>query len=179
VVLLAVLTGALHLDGVADSADGLYGQRPREKALAIMKDSRVGAMGVMAIFLGLAVKWGGLSAIDSQRALVLLTVPAFARSSQLMGMRFLPYGRPEGLGRDFCSVPLNLFDFRGLLLTIGLAFFAGGRGLLLILVFFLITFGVILFFKRRVNCITGDMLGALCEINEAALFLIAAAGGAF
>jgi adenosylcobinamide-GDP ribazoletransferase len=111
--------------------------------------------------------------------LVLLTVPAFARSSQLLGMRFLPYGRPEGLGRGFCAVPLTLFDFRGLLLTIGLACFAGGRGLLLILAFFIITGGVILFFKRRVNCVTGDMLGALCEILEASLFMIAAAGGTF
>jgi len=179
VLFLAWVTGGLHLDGLGDTADGLYGRRPTEKALAIMKDSRVGAMGVIAIFMGLGVKWGGLAAVDSQRALVLLTVPAFARSAQLLGMRLLPYGRPEGLGRDFCGVPLGIFDFRGLVLTIGLALFAGGRGLLLILAFFLITGGVVLFFKRRVNCITGDMLGALAEICEAGLFLVAAAGGSF
>jgi len=176
---LVWVTGGLHLDGLGDTADGLYGTRPTEKALAIMKDSRMGAMGVAAIFLGLGVKWGGLAAIDTQRALVLLTVPAFARGSQLLGIRMLPYGRPEGLARDFCGVPLGLYEFRGLLLPIGLALFAGGRGILMILVFFLLSSGVILFFKRRVNCITGDMLGALCEICEAGLFLVAAAGGSF
>jgi adenosylcobinamide-GDP ribazoletransferase len=173
------VTGGLHLDGLGDTADGLYGNRPAEKALAIMKDSRVGAMGVMAIVLGLAVKWGGLAAVDSQRALVLLTVPGFARGSQLLGMRLLPYGRPEGLGQDFCGIPLGLYDFRGLVLTIGVALFAGFRGIVLIVGFFLVSFGVIMFYRRRMNCITGDMLGALAEISESALFLIAAVGGSF
>jgi adenosylcobinamide-GDP ribazoletransferase len=133
----------------------------------------------MAIFFGLGLKWGGLAAIDSQRALVLLTVPAFARSSQILGMRLLSYGRSEGLGEGFCEVPLRFIDYRGLILTIGLALFAGWRGICLILAFFLITGGVVLFYKRRVNFITGDMVGALGEICEAGLFVIAAAGGEF
>lgn len=179
ILFLVWVTGSLHLDGLGDTADGLYGQRPTEKALTIMKDSRMGAMGVVAIVLGLGIKWGGLAAIDSQRTLVLLTVPAFARSSMLFGLKLLPYGRQEGLGRDFSGLPLRCYEFRGLFLTVGLAFFAGGRGIVLILAFFLISALVILFFKRRLNCITGDMLGALTEICEGGLFLIAAAGGTF
>jgi len=173
------VTGGLHMDGLGDTVDGLYGRRPVEKALDIMKDSRMGAMGVMAIFFGLGIKWGGLAAIDSHRALVLLAAPAFSRSSQLIGIRLLPYGRTDGLGKDFFRAPLDRFDFWGVLLPVGLAFFMGGRGICLILAFLLITGGVILFYKKRVNCITGDMVGALGEICEAALFLTAAAGGAF
>ncbi len=60
VVLLVFLTGALHLDGLGDTADGLYGNRPRERALEIMKDSRIGVMGLTAIVCGLAVKWAGI-----------------------------------------------------------------------------------------------------------------------
>ena len=57
VVLLVCLTGALHIDGLGDTADGLYGNRPRERALEIMKDSRTGVMGLTAIICGLAVKF--------------------------------------------------------------------------------------------------------------------------
>jgi adenosylcobinamide-GDP ribazoletransferase len=67
VVLLAAITGAFHLDGLADMADGLYGQREREKALAIMKDSRVGAMGLVAVACVLLVKTVGLGSIDHAR----------------------------------------------------------------------------------------------------------------
>jgi adenosylcobinamide-GDP ribazoletransferase len=176
---LCWITGGLHLDGLGDSMDGLYGRRPVDKALAIMKDSRMGAMGVMAICFGLGIKWGGLAAVESQRAIALLTIPAFGRSSMLLGIRMLPYGRSEGVGRDFFRSPLGLTDFWGVLLPVGFAFFAGGRGICLILAFILISIGVILFYKRRMNCITGDMAGALCEIVEAGLFLVAAAGGRF
>ena len=58
VVLLVIMTAALHLDGLGDTADGALGHRSREKALAIMKDSRIGVMGVVAIVCTLAVKWG-------------------------------------------------------------------------------------------------------------------------
>jgi adenosylcobinamide-GDP ribazoletransferase len=63
VVLLAAVTGAFHLDGLADAADGLYGQREREKVLAIMKDSRVGAMGLVAVACVLLVKAAGLGSV--------------------------------------------------------------------------------------------------------------------
>jgi adenosylcobinamide-GDP ribazoletransferase len=139
----------------------------------------MGAMGVLAIFFILAIKWSGLAALDSHRALVLLAVPAYARSSQLVGIIRLPYGRPEGVGREFFRSPLKRYDFWGVLLPVGLSFFMGWRGICLILTFLLVSFGIVLFYKKRLNCITGDMVGALSEICEAALFLVAAAGGTF
>ena len=77
--LLMILTGALHVDGLGDTADGLYGNWPKEKALAIMKDSRVGAMGLVAVIMGLSVKWGGIQCLDIHRSLLLILVPAYAR----------------------------------------------------------------------------------------------------
>ena len=68
VILLATVTGAFHLDGLGDTADGLLGQRPRDQALAIMKDSRIGAMGLVAVVFGLALKWGGIAGLDSDPA---------------------------------------------------------------------------------------------------------------
>lgn len=177
VLFLAWLTGALHLDGLGDTADGLYGNRPKEKALAIMKDSRIGAMGMIAIFFGLTVKWAALTGIDSGRMIALMVVPAFARSSLLFGMRFLAYGRDDGTGKDFFSSRIAWRSFWGLSFPLFLSLFLGGKGIGMICGFFLLTGGILLFYRRRVNCITGDMLGAMNEICEAGLFLVAAMGG--
>jgi adenosylcobinamide-GDP ribazoletransferase len=177
VIFLAWVTGALHLDGLGDTADGLYGNRPKDKALAIMKDSRIGAMGMIALFFGLTVKWTALAGIDSGRMIALLVVPAYARSSLLFGTRFLAYGRSEGTGKDFFTSQIHWRSFWGLSLPVFFSLFLGGKGVLMIGGFFLLTGGVIFFYKKKVNCITGDMLGAMSEICEAGLFLVAAMGG--
>ena len=88
VLLLAIVTGAFHLDGLGDTADGLLGQRSREKTLSIMKDSRIGAMGLVAVVFGLALKWCGIAGLDAHRSLLLVIVPAYARSGVLFGIRY-------------------------------------------------------------------------------------------
>jgi adenosylcobinamide-GDP ribazoletransferase len=179
VVFLAFLTGALHLDGLGDAADGLYGRRTREKALAIMKDSRIGVMGLVAVVCGLAIKWGGLLALESHRGLLLVVIPAFARGGMLLGMRFLPYGRPEGgTGRAFFDAPLTLSSFAGFLLPLALSVFLGWRGLFLLAAFAAVVAATLAYYRAKLGCITGDMLGAMTEVTEAALFLLMSAGGA-
>ncbi|MCK7507856.1 MAG: adenosylcobinamide-GDP ribazoletransferase [Desulfobacterales bacterium] len=100
VVLLAVLTGAFHLDGLGDTADGLFSHRPRERMLEIMKDSRIGAMGVVAVVPVLAVKWAGISGLSATpRRLLLILVPAYARCGILLrhaGSRLRPARRRHG-----------------------------------------------------------------------------------
>jgi len=80
VVVLAwiVLTGALHVDGLADAGDGLFSHRSREQILAIMKDSRVGVMGVVCLAGILGLKWGGLWALPQERFLALILIPAYS-----------------------------------------------------------------------------------------------------
>jgi len=178
VILLIMLTGALHIDGLADTADGLYGNRPREKALAIMKDSRVGAMGLVAVFCGLSVKWAGLAEISVHRSLLLLIIPVYARSSMLFGIRFLEYGRPGGgAGHGVFTEKLAARSFWGLVIPVTLSFFLGWSAVVLNLGFAVIVMCTLGFYRRRIGCITGDMLGALTEVTEAGLFLLAAAGG--
>lgn len=176
VVFLVLVTGALHLDGLGDTADGLYGNRPREKALVIMKDSRIGAMGLVAIVCGLSVKWGGIMSLGDHRSLLLLIIPAYARGAMLFGFKFLNYGRPDGTGRAFFSEPLTYSAFWGLILPVCLSLFAGGRGIWLNIVFIITIALILLYYKRRMGCITGDMLGAMCEAAEAVLFLIVSCG---
>ena len=173
VVFLAVITAAFHLDGLGDSADGLLGHRSRDKAMAIMKDSRIGVMGLVAIVCGLAVKWAGIMHLDTHRTLLLILIPAYARSGMLFGIRFLPYGRPDGgTGRDFFDEPLKISAFWGLLIPLALSCFLGWKGLWLNLLFLVSTAVILMYYKKRMGCITGDMLGAMTEWTESILFLL-------
>jgi len=177
VILLICMTGALHLDGLGDTADGLYGNRPRDRALEIMKDSRIGVMGLVAIVCGLAVKWAGISELGPYRHLLLVIIPSYARSGMVIAVRFLDYMRPkDGIGRDLFDKPLRLIDFSGILLPMGLSLFMGLMALILNIAFLIATFLILRFYKKRIGGVTGDMLGAITEVLEPLLFLIASMG---
>ena len=178
ILFLAVLTGAFHLDGLGDSADGLLGQRSKEKALTIMKDSRLGTMGLVAIVFGLALKWAGIAGLDANRALLLIIVPAYALGSMLFGMRFLEYGRPGGgTGLNFFKNRLEWRAFWGLTAPVVLSVFLGWTAIWLNLGFLALTAVLVWYYKGRVGCVTGDMLGAMAEIQESGLFLLISMGG--
>lgn len=177
VVVLAVLTGGLHLDGLGDSADGLLGHRSKDRVLAIMKDSRIGVMGLLAIVSGLFIKWGGIMSLKTDRHLLLVIIPAYARSSMLFGIRYLEYGRPHtGIGQALFENRLTLHAFWGLLIPITLSYLLGWRGVWLMIVFATITAAILFYYRRRMGCITGDMLGAMTEVMESLLFLLASMG---
>jgi adenosylcobinamide-GDP ribazoletransferase len=171
-VLLIVLTGALHLDGLGDTADGLYGRRSAEKALSIMKDSRIGAMALVTVVAALALKWSGLAGLAQDRFLLLMLIPAYARGAMLFGIRGLPYGRrAEGTGFDLFATPLTPRDFGGLVLVVALSGLLGWPAIWLNLVFILMVLLLLTYYRRKIGCITGDMLGAMTELTESVLFL--------
>jgi adenosylcobinamide-GDP ribazoletransferase len=174
VVFLAVVSGALHLDGLADTADGLYGRREPEKVLSIMKDSRVGAMGVVAVLCCLALKWVGIAHISAHHKIWLLIVPAYARAAVLFGTRVLPYGRPGGTAHAFFNSPLRAKDFWSLGMLLPISMLASWHCIIINAGFAVIVIATLQWYRRKINCITGDMLGALIEINETGLFIIAA-----
>ena len=178
IMLLAVLTGAFHIDGLGDTADGLLGPRSRDKALEIMKDSRIGTMGLVAILFGLALKWGGIANLEAHRSILLIMIPAYARAGILFGMRYLPYGRSDGTGKPFFQKKLSLLHFWGLIFPISLSLILGLKAIWLNLAFAIIIGMILLFYKKRMGCITGDMLGAMVEITEAGLFLMISFGDA-
>ncbi|MCF8111235.1 MAG: adenosylcobinamide-GDP ribazoletransferase [Desulfobacteraceae bacterium] len=182
VIVLTVLTGALHLDGLADTADGLFSHRNRETALSIMKDSRIGVMGATALACILLAKYGAFSALPVggdtawQRFLVLVLVPGYARSSMMAGIYFLPYARAgKGTASDLFTQDLKLRDFWGLFLCVLLSGLLGWRALAIIPAFLAVCTALIIFYRKRIKGVTGDMLGAMSEITEAFLFIIAAA----
>ena len=170
------ITGALHLDGLADTGDGLYGQRSAAKILAIMKDSRIGTMGMVAASCCLAAKWIGISSMEIHKSLWLLLVPAYSRGAVLIAIKWLPYGRPDGgTGHDFFDRPLRVIDYWALALIVGVSLSMGWDALKINAGFVLIVCSILAWYKRKLGTVTGDMLGALIEVTEAGLFLIAAA----
>ena len=96
VLFLAIITGALHLDGLADSADGLFSHRSREQILEIMKDSRIGVMGVLALIFCLLFKMGGITGIKNPvSSLWLVIIPALSRTAQVLGLTLLEHIKPK------------------------------------------------------------------------------------
>ncbi|MEA2060427.1 MAG: adenosylcobinamide-GDP ribazoletransferase [Thermodesulfobacteriota bacterium] len=181
VLFLAAVTGAFHLDGLGDTADGLFSHRSPQRALEIMKDSRTGMMGLVAVFSILALKTAGIYSLKNAGTgmfplMVLLIVPAYARGGMLFGMRFLKYGRKNtGTGLGFFKNKLLPKDFIFLCIPVAVSLCLGMPGMVLNLVFALVVFLILMFYKSKLGCITGDMLGAMTEITEAVLFLAAGA----
>ncbi len=178
---LVAVTGAFHLDGLGDTADGIFSHRSRERALEIMKDSRTGMMGLVAVICGLAVKLAGIWSVKTtgtpvQILILLFIVPAYSRASMIFGIKALNYGRKgEGTGRSHFGRPIRWADFSYCLIPLFFSLFLGYKGLVLNIVFFIGVALILMFYKKKMNCITGDMLGAMNEVLEAILFLVAGA----
>ncbi len=167
------VTGALHLDGLADVADGLGAAHgDRRRLLAVMADPHVGGFGVVAIVLQLAAKLVLLHAILPGGRLALLAIPAAARLGPLAWARWLPPLRPAGLGAGLAGA-VRRRDVVG-----WLAVLAGAAVLFPALLAGPLLIGaVLLWFRRRLGGVTGDAHGAGIELVETALLLVVAAAG--
>lgn len=175
--LLTFLTRGLHLDGLADLADGVGGGYTPERRLHIMKDSCSGAFGVLALVLAIAFKVAALHTLVTTREwLPLLLIPAFSRFGMVLGAYRIPYARPEGgLGKPF----IEFITFRQPLIA---AIFSVIFSLLIspwFAVPYLAVVSVCVVVLRQSACrwlggVTGDVLGALNEVSEIALLFLAA-----
>ncbi len=171
VSILIFITGALHVDGLADTADGLFSHKDKKSTLEIMKDSRIGTMGVVTIIVVLGIKWLSLCSIGFvDRFWCLVIVPAFSRFGMVVGTQLLPYCRDKGLGKDFVLKIEKTKIFFSCLVLIPFLLILGNRSIIFILNFVFTLVVVLFYYKKKLNCITGDMLGALNEVLEAMLF---------
>lgn len=177
ITLLSVVTGALHLDGLSDVCDGLAARGSRERFLEIMKDSRVGAVGAVALVLGLGLKYQALLAVSPEyKRGALLFFPMAARFAQVQMTVGATRARKDGLGSAFvggagvtqlvvafaCTLAAALFLFQL-------------SGLICLVLLFLLTWGVRSWSHRRLGGVTGDVIGCASELNEifCLLFLLA------
>lgn len=178
VAVLAMFSLGLHLDGLADCADALLTPgRDREAALAIMKDSRIGAHGALALVLLLLVKFSCLASLSTgAMPYVVVLVPLAGRTGIVFIMLSLPYARKEGLGSLFGSEnKVRTVCWSGAVLAAAALLALGIAGMAYILLFcVVVVFGLNRFLRRRLGGATGDAYGAACELAETA----AALGGA-
>jgi adenosylcobinamide-GDP ribazoletransferase len=166
---LALLTGALHLDGLADAADGLLGGATPARRLEIMRDSRVGSFGVVAVVLVVLGDWAALAGMAPLRALVaMLAGAAMARLAVVCLIAWLPYARSEGLGAA-AQGGRPLLDVALAGVTAALPIALDWRHGLLAAALVAVAAAVIAAFGRaRVGGVTGDVYGAVVEVGQLA-----------
>jgi len=172
-----LLTGAMHEDGLADAADGLGGGKTREQKLQIMRDSRIGTYGACALALSLMLRWSAIAAIEEPRlvAAALLAAHAAARATVPAFMRFVPPARAEGLSAGVGQPPPSSVAI-ALALGIACLIFCLGVHAAVLGVTTVLVVGLLLAWLARsqIGGQTGDVLGAMEQIGEAAVLLIAA-----
>ncbi|MBI2685252.1 MAG: adenosylcobinamide-GDP ribazoletransferase [Acidobacteria bacterium] len=167
IILLAVLTGGLHEDGLADVFDAIRFYRTREKMLLIMKDSRIGAHGALALMASFVFRWQALAALQGDYWLRIPAVFGISRAViVLLAATTPPAG--EGLGRGFIEGLPSRAGSIAAVQAIVLAAMAGwpAAGVLL----FANTVAILLirrWFVTRLGGVTGDCLGAACQVSEA------------
>ena len=168
VVALLSFSGGLHLDGLADTADGFLSSRPRERILEIMKDSHIGAMGVMVIACVLLLKFASLALLPAGRLWpALLLMPLEGRCAIVIQMALLPYARPGGLGAIFYRRQPRWAAVcaAGVLAAVGVGVL-GWRGLVVWAACMATILALSVYIYRKIGGATGDTFGAVCEIIE-------------
>jgi adenosylcobinamide-GDP ribazoletransferase len=172
-----LITGGLHLDGLADTADAwIGGQGDRDRTLAIMKDPRSGPIAIVAVMLVLLNKFAALQMLLAGDAgAMLLLAPVLGRATIVLLLITTPYVRPDGLGLPYAhylprlgcglsvalvaTVTVFLLEWQGcaLLAVLGIGFLGLRHGL-----------------RARLGGLTGDTLGAACELAETTALLVPA-----
>ena len=176
VAVLALMTGALHEDGLADMADGFGGGRNAEKKLAIMSDSRIGAYGVIVLVLVLAAKVGALADLADIGVVMsgLICASAASRAAMVAMMRWLPAARGDGLGAQ-AGRPAAEHVWTGIVIAALLCvLLLTWSGVVALLIAALGALAVGILARRQIGGHTGDVLGASQQISEL-IFLLALA----
>ncbi len=179
VVALLLLTGGIHLEGLADACDGLFGGRTREERLTIMRDPRVGAYGVMGLVSALGLKWAGIVSLPGAvRFEALLLAPCLARAGLALSVAVFPYARDAGMGAPFREAGTSRAAIAAAIAGTAAAALLGAGG---VAAWALAMTGAValgLWASSRIGGLTGDVYGAITEVVETAAFLGLAAVGA-
>ena len=166
-----ITTGAMHEDGLADTSDGFWGGRTIERRLEIMRDSRIGSYGVLALSLSVLARWTALSALFATGSIwvPLLVAGATSRAVMPIAMHLLPNARDDGLSHG-TGRPDRQTVWIGLALTSLVVLLLTGTGLLWIaLVTAAALAGMIQISRQKTGGQTGDTLGATQQVCELAV----------
>jgi len=183
IVLLVIITGAMHLDGFADTCDGLAGNKPAEERWKVMHDSRTGAFGVTGLILLLLVKFAVLNSIPQANiAPVLVLMPVISRWTMVYAISMYPYARKEGLGKAFKDGVTRIRLVFATVITLGLSillawwadldyYYIVGFGIMVVI--WIVIVVVSEYLRRKFAGLTGDTYGTINELAETGILLIA------
>lgn len=176
-----LLTGGFHEDGLADTADGFGGGWTQQQKLNIMKDSRLGSYGALAIWFFLTLKYLSLShfASTASIAISILIAHPLSRLASTLVIQFLPYvsDTEHSKSKPIAHQPSKLDAMIAMVITIPVFIFPFEHALWLILTISLTTFIFCAFMKQQIMGFTGDTLGATQQVNELAIYLTLLAKG--
>ncbi len=166
------LTGGLHLDGLADSYDGLVNSSSPERRLEIMKDPRLGTFGAVGLILTIALKISALTALPTN--INWLVIPQSASTARwlLLWSAYQPAARPDGIGAVFKQGIKRRDIALAAIIPLGLTFLCGWQGLLAFLFGCACAFGIFYLARIRLGGVTGDILGFMVETVEVAILLV-------
>ena len=167
-----LLTGGLHLDGLADCLDGLVG-RDREHRLAIMRDSRIGTFGAVGLILFLMLEIVAVAELSPDvRWRALIVVPTLARALPPLLARCFPSARPTGQGAAFMAgVGAVVAPLAAALAVLVAVLTLRAAGVVALVAALVVGFAVAWFQSRRLGGLTGDVFGAVVELAELAALL--------
>ncbi len=165
------VTGAFHLDGLSDTADGIYSARTKERMLEIMKDSRIGTNGGIAMCFDILLKFVGLSCCD-MKALMILMMPVAGKMIQGAIVYKAIYPRETGIGIYVGTVSLGTvigtMIFGVLAMTVAFSWW----GIVMFAVLFLLAYLFRVYITGKIGGITGDVMGAGSELAEIFLLML-------
>src|SRR5574341_1309396 len=176
-VFLSAATGAGHLDGFADTVDGIAGGWTRRERLRIMRDSRIGAAGAVALILLLLMKYLCIAGLHGAgRNAGLAVMPCAGRWTMVIMAFMGPYARRKGLGRAFFEhITYRSLGIATAIAGLGAGVLMGVKGLILIAMVCVLSILAVVFLRHRLGGVTGDTMGALNEMAEL-LFLLGTLG---
>ncbi len=165
---VVIMSGAMHEDGLADAADGLWGGWDIARRLEIMKDSRIGAYGVIALCLSLALRWLAVAEVLSHAGAfwLLIAVAMLSRAAMPLVMTALPHARSDGLSRAQGTVPRNT-ALAGLTIATAVGFLMVSWLSLPLAAIAFVCAGLCAATARvKIGGQTGDILGATQQVSE-------------
>jgi adenosylcobinamide-GDP ribazoletransferase len=174
VAALVILTGGLHLDGLMDSCDGLFGGSTRERKLEIMRDSRVGSFGVLGAICIVLLKFALFASLRAGvLPLALLTTLPAARWAMVLALRIFPSARPTGLGAAFHQAVTTKRLLLTAIVTLAIVLVAGQfLGLIVWTTVTVVALILGIGITRSIGGLTGDSYGAIEEVAEVMALLV-------
>jgi adenosylcobinamide-GDP ribazoletransferase len=171
-----ITTGGLHLDGMADTADGFGAGTDRDSILRIMKDERIGVYGIAAIVITLYVKIIAISyVLKARQTGLLLLSPMLCRALLSVTCTLLPYARSEGTGKAFAEGNFFKHAFPSILTSVVILFLLFRvPGMYVFAIVCLVALLFCIYCYGKIKGFTGDTLGAQCEITEITMLLAGA-----